>query len=191
MAVLAFYGKHIEGKRMFGKCCGGKSDADAGDDNVDDIEMGERSSASGTVGGVSKSARRAKFGRDGTEKRKAVAKESGGTIARIKSAVMQDEDESLDMSQHRVIERFFYGTFTPFINRFKVSLLLGFLLLFVMALIYAVDLAPATEPGVFLPPDHPLQRSITISNGVVKASTTPPQGECGIIRLFRGRFFFH
>ena len=129
VAALAFYAKHFEGRSLFGCCSKQQTDIDnkkdddainerkseAFDDN--DIEMGK------TVGGVSKSARKAKFGRDGTVSRKS-AKQSEGTLARIRSAISTAEsEEMLDVSKHRAIEQFFYLKFVPFEQRFRYAIL--------------------------------------------------------------------
>ena len=204
VGALSLYAKWFENKTCCG-CLSGKDrddDDDDDDDDIDDelrqsamaalprdtddIEMGHLSAASMSRSqstlGVSKAARAAKFGsaETGTRRRKTTSSTSTNangtsTLARVKAALPMRERETLDVSQHRAIEQFFYSTFVPFMNRWKVFIVALFALLMVVASVQALQLAPATEPAIFLPPDHPLSRVRILQDKVMKSNDNPVQ----------------
>eukprot|EP00020_Sapocribrum_chincoteaguense_P004609 CAMPEP_0170751948 /NCGR_PEP_ID=MMETSP0437-20130122/11717_1 /TAXON_ID=0 /ORGANISM="Sexangularia sp." /LENGTH=1094 /DNA_ID=CAMNT_0011091005 /DNA_START=13 /DNA_END=3297 /DNA_ORIENTATION=+ len=130
-----------------------------------------------TVGrGVSKThrARRAKANADAATKPQM---NNEGTLRRMASALDggQPGGATIDISQYRRAERFFYIDFSNFLQRFRWPILAFMFAVSVAGFALATQISPADEPAKFFSDEYPLQRVNYLDENVFAVSNDAVQ----------------
>jgi hypothetical protein len=125
-----------------------------------------------TVGrGVSKT-HRAKRAKAAAAAATPVEAGNEGTLRRMAKALDggHPQGASIDISQYRRAERFFYVTFSNFLHRFRWQILAFMFVVACAGFGLASQISPADEPAKFFSDEYPLQRVIFLDENVFAVS---------------------
>ncbi|EDQ89828.1 dispatched-like protein [Monosiga brevicollis MX1] len=84
-------------------------------------------------------------------------------------------DNDRDVSGFRGIERFFYKTYAPFIYKQRFFITAGFVLFFIITIIFAAQLEASETPAQWLPKNNHLQQTLDILDNNFGVDEDPPQ----------------
>lgn len=69
------------------------------------------------------------------------------------------------INSFRILERFFYNWYIPFLSKTKYFTLAAFIVLIILSVTGASFLGPSDDPTQFLPDSHPLQVAVDLAQG--------------------------
>ena len=99
----------------------------------------------------------------------------GASGVPTKKRVVDDGEGVLDVSNYRVLERFFYNKVGVFVVRWRYAIVVIFLAYFALSVGFATQLSASEEPAVYLPKDDYVQRVLDVNADRFARSTTVQQ----------------
>ncbi|KAJ5077047.1 hypothetical protein M0811_00367 [Anaeramoeba ignava] len=86
---------------------------------------------------------------------------------------LSKNEYDIDIKQFRLLERFFYNKYSPFIKKYKIFLIILFLIMMGLGIFGTTHLQPASEPAQFLKKNNPIRRPFDIQNSYFQMADVP------------------